>query len=441
MRFAIIAATSLIALVACLPELDLDPKPGPGPVTEPEPEPEPGPQTTVIVPMYSYDEWDIPAVEGEVGNTIVLDVSDLAYDRQKEYSWIAWTGEDKGSTSWNVPALGTTGLLEAQMEFEALFPGYYHIAWCPTDSKFECLFWGDIEITGEVPFNTIPDVDFSYSEPDRVSLLCAEGCQYVFETDHEYVFSTEISDDDEQHSYFMYTRPLGDQDYETWRNDLNEDELTFTPSKQGKYRVNFKTYDGHVTVSGPQYSESTWTFSVRDANNSLPETSFVLEGYPHVTASMSFGFDEDERVYAPVIHYYYEQTITNDVCGVLDRCEARHIDFDTYQNNRGSEDIPVFKIGDKVRFNAANSSDPDGEALSYLWSGYIRGDINSYFMEVGDNKATYEPATEKAGDYFVSLCLQETGYNSIYNGVDYNPFPLFWPVSQMCPQIQFRVEE
>jgi len=168
-----------------------------------------------------------------------------------------------------------------------------------------------------------------------------------------------------------------------------------------------------------------------------------MVGHPDVTASMAFQFDDVNSRYFPVINYYYEEAFSIADCSVIPGCDNDRLRFDLYQNNRGTEAIPTFEVGDSVSFNASNSSDPEGEELSYLWSGYIDAadTETALFLTAGADDANYTVQLDKTGDYYVSLCVQEKGTVTLYPYNDKLVYPLYWLPKQLCSQIQFRVTE
>lgn len=404
----------------------------------------PNPETAVL-PMYTYDAWEVPLTYVEVGDTVLLDVSQLTYDTSKEYIWTAWTGEERGGARWNRPALGADSLELPTMTFTPLFPGYYKISWCPVDSQFPCEFFGELQVTGEVPVNAKPDADYFFNEADPVASICTGYCRTLLETGFDYSFSAEVTDDaEDEHLFSLSARYRGESEYEFWRQDLSADELNFTPAKSGLLDVDFRVYDGHITVDGPQFDELSAVFAVREATNTLPTTSFFIEGHSHVTASMRFEYDAASATHYPIIQYYYAETLSNDLCEPYDACDERFVDFSLYQNNKGAGSIPVFNLGDVIVFNANNSHDSDGDDLSYFWTGYIdddAGTLNRPFLDVGEDEPRFEVTLEHVGDYYVSLCVQEKDARTLYSRPDYFTYPLDSVPNHMCPQIQVSVQE
>ena len=155
---------------------------------------------------------------------------------------------------------------------------------------------------------------------------------------------------------------------------------------------------------------------------------------------MVFQYDEAQRRYFPVINYYYEKSFTIEDCAQFPACDNDVLRFDLYQNNRGDETIPTYGVGDTVIFDGSNSHDPDGDELSYYWTSFAEyNDDTAQFLPAGEDHHLYSFTVEKAGDYFVSLCVQEKAERTLYDYANADTWPLYWVPRRRCPQIQFHV--
>jgi len=449
MRLSLLSILILFTLTACqevIPVPVHNPSPVPIPDPDPGPVPIPDPDTVVTVvelPLYTYDHWEVPLTKANVGNTVAVDASSYSYDSSIEYTWVTWTGVDRHSGAWNSYAFGDIDLIQQKIEFPAQFPGYYKISWCPANSALECVLFGELIVEGEAPVNKVPEVELYYSDDTNVKTICSYACRALFDVDEAIKLYAEIDDDDSEHSFSWKGRLNGQADLILNQHNLSQDDLSYAPTDEGEYRMQIYTYDGHVTVNGRQKTQSSFKFVVRDADNAMPQASFAMVGHPNVNASMVFQFDEVNSRYFPVINYYYEETFSIVDCAAIPDCDNDRLRFDLYQNNRGTEAIPTFEVGDSVSFNASNSSDPEGEELSYLWSGYIDAadTETALFLTAGADDANYTVQLDETGDYYVSLCVQEKGRVTLYPYNDRSVFPLYWLPNQLCSQIQFRVTE
>ena len=405
---------------------------------KPAPEPE---DKAINVTLYTYDVWDPPAVHAATGDLVRVNAGEHTYDTSLDYSWIAWTGEDRGWRSWNATIFDEDKRSQPLMEFTPTFPGLYKISWCPTDSQYECVLYGELEVSGEVPENDEPTAEFVYSNETDVSWFCSNGCTAMLPLNEEASLIPDITDDDTEHTFSLRGYVRGNSTPIFSEYGLSPNELRFTPEAEGLYRFTISLYDGHNTIDGPQRTEYTWTFNVRDEANGFPRTQIDMQGQVDVSANMEFQFDSDKDEYFPVINYYYEDTISIADCSPDPNCTNERLHFDLFQN-LATAGVPTVAVDSAVTFSGANSTDPDNDDLSYIWSGYFLSDVDDTASALpnGEDSETYTFTPDEAGEYFVSLCVQESDVASMYRTRS-SGLPYYWLPYPLCAQIQFNAVE
>ena len=321
MRLFSMLLLAIIGLVGCQSSDD-----------EPDPGKSPGEKAAVTLPLHSYDQFDVDATTVQVGREVVLDTDGYEYNKGLDYRWVAWTGESRGERIWNSRALGDVDITQTRFSFKPKFPGLYRISWCPVISENPCVLFGELEVTGEVPVNQVPEVEFYYDNSDLVRQLCSENCKHLIDTGTAIKLNPEITDDDNVHSFNWEGNLVGVNEKVIDQNGLTADGLVFTPTEEGSYRFSMETFDEHITIDGPQKASSQWHFVARNLDNGLPEPQFFVQGFPNARASMVFQYDEAQRRYFPVINYYYEKSFTIEDCAQF---PSRGGNLSTIANNYG----------------------------------------------------------------------------------------------------------
>ena len=398
---------------------------------------------TLSLPLYDYSVTKSVDAQAALGDILMLNADDYSYDPTLGYTWVAWTGEN---LSWNSYAFGEQDLTQPQLQFNLPFPGKYRISWCPTDSTKECVLYGNLTVSGELPANTKPEVTLFYSDDTQHAEVCTAYCSSLLPINEVMRTIPEIKDDDDAHFFSWRGKHFASDEVVVSNNQLGIDGLTYTPEKEGEYTFRVQTYDGHITADGRQSTQNTFDFFAREKNNEWPVTNFFLRGQPAVNAGMHFELDDENNRYYPILQYYYEESISLTNCEAPTRCDEDIWHYNRYQNNLSPEhSIPTFRVGERIEFDGSNSHDPENKALSYLWHAFIEPADNSQSSSrpiKGENQPTYAFTADIAGDYYVSLCVSETDFSRLFSVYSFLATPLDrFHRSLHCPQIQIRVTE
>jgi len=159
---------------------------------------------------------------------------------------------------------------------------------------------------------------------------------------------------------------------ETWKNSWRIQGAVFNESGG---------FDTTVTSAQIIRFDSTWTVSLD--NGKLDTTLFLLEG-------------ENEFVMKAVVG---SQTETSDTLNII--YNINHIP---------DAQIEITQIGNSLTLSGANSSDPDGQVLTYLWK---EDSDNPQSLGIGGQTNEEIMITKPAapGEYYLSLIVEDTDLN------------------------------